>query len=697
MSDGFDKSVSDVVEENEERRSDLFAEYDPRDGTGSPIEREPVPLTPDHMIRVPAAMTEEPVIEEIWLAGSVTEHAEKHGEDPEDALSRFQMWRCEYDFEWWCATAANIELDTDSRKRRGIDVGPLFLNRAQRIYFKELYRQWVNEEPVRIILLKARQWGGSTLTQCFFAWVQRYHRSNWHSFICNLSLDQARNLRDMYDLLAEEYPACLGDDMTLRPYQGSSNVKVLEETGSIVGITSIERPDSPRSYNIHLAHLSEVGLWPSTPKVNAGDYAQAITGAVDNEPGTIIVEESTARGVGTYFHNHWQDAGKGESSYEQVFVAWHDIPKYTKEVEDEAAFAREYLRPGEETDSDDVEIARRLWRLGATLEGINWYFDELSEFKGDIRAMQNEYPSTPREAFQSTGRRFFTLDLTAKLRDQTKEPRDTGALRGAAVDGEEVFDKIEFVDLPAGEASLKVWRKPDAKLWWSGELITPPDKMVARRYGAFADFGGKTAEADWSVITIADRAKMLRGGPVEVVARLRVHMRPDLFAWASAQLAYWYNQALLAYEINRHRRDRGDEKRGFEPEWSLAVIEEIRGTYPNLYLRQVQDRVDKPVRYEVGFHTNASTKPMILNTLDASLDDTPDGQTYYDSDREFVDELDTFERKEDGRLGAVEGNYDDIVISSAGTSWLCLKHMDPPALVEPSGTPARPEPSAAQF
>ena len=695
----MDATVADILEENADRRAELFADYDPRTGKGSPIERVEVPLTPADTVEVPTSMDDLRCIKQIREAGSVEEWAEERSIDPTVAKAEFQELRCQYDFEFWCSMAATIELDAETREERDADFAPLVMNRAQRTYWKEIYDQWSAGDPVRIILLKARQWGGSTLTQAFFAWVQRYHRDAWNSFVCNLTLDQARNIRNMYETLADEYPSELGT-ITLAPYQGSSNQRQIQETRSIVGITTIENPDSPRSYDIHLAHLSEVGLWPSTPEVNAEDFAGAITGAVSNVAGTVIIEESTARGVGTYFHTHWQDAGEGRSSYAQVFIAWHDIPAYTREIEDTAAFVRQRLRPRVD-DNDDLaeqtETARRLWRLGATLEGIRWYFEMLQDFKGDIRRMQSEYPSTPREAFQSTGRRYFSLDLTAKIREQTVEPKQTGRLTAEGVEGEEAFEDIQLRQAGGDDPPLKVWRRPQAKVWWDGELLNPDAATIKGRYCAFADFGGKSKGADWSVITVADRIKMLRGGPMEVAARLRVHMRPDLFAWASARLAYWYDEALLAYEINRHRKNRGDDVRGYEPEWSLAVIEEVMDAYDNLYLREVQDRIDEPVRYEVGFHTNSSTKPLIYNTLEASLSETPGGQTYFDPDRAFVNELDTFERKEDGSIGAVEGNHDDIVDTSAGVAWLGLKHMDPPIRVYGNGRPKRSAPDAATF
>lgn len=687
------QSLADILDADDERRAALNAPYNPITGEGSPIARTRLALDEHSSVLVPDEMLQEPHVRAVVDAGTTLKaYIEAQGRSWPEARRLFHQARMGYDFEFWCAKAASIEVDAETREEIGTDIAPLTLNRAQRQYYKVLHRLFWSGEPVRVILLKARQWGGSTLTQCFFAWVQTYHKRSWNAFVCTLTLDQARHVRGMYDRLSQHYPREIGT-LTLSSYQGSTNVKRVVESDSLLGITTIERPDSPRSFSIHLAHLSEVGLWPSTPRVNASSYAQAIQGAVPQAAKTVVVEESTARGVGTYYHQHWQAAQRGASNYVPVFIAWHDIPKYQRAVEDRPAFARSHLRPDLEQGEllpEHVKTARRLWRLGATLAGINWYMRTLKDFKGQLQPMQSEYPSTPAEAFQSTGMRYFSMDLTAKLRARTRPPT-RGLLRSDAQVGPEALQDITHKERRDGP--LKMWRRPDAKVWHGGQLLTQADMLYPNRYAAFADFGGKSEGADYSVVTIADRIKMLEGGPVEVVARLRLHVRPDIFAWMSARLATWYDDALLAYEINRHRKDRGDDVRGYEPEWSLAVIEEVMDAYDNLYLRTIEDRVDEPVRMEVGFHMNQSTKPLLFNTLEAGLDD----DTYRDPDRRFVDEADVFEKKENGRLGAVDGNHDDVMVSTAGTAWLALKYMDPVRAVEPYTRPRRAKPSAARF
>ncbi|MBR5241403.1 MAG: hypothetical protein IKW05_05650, partial [Muribaculaceae bacterium] len=49
---------------------------------------------------------------------------------------------------------------------------PFKLNRPQRRLLAEMEEMRIKGKPIRIILLKARQWGGSTLVQIYMAWIQ---------------------------------------------------------------------------------------------------------------------------------------------------------------------------------------------------------------------------------------------------------------------------------------------------------------------------------------------------------------------------------------------------------------------------------------------------------------------------------------------------------------------------------------------
>ena len=440
-------------------------------------------------------------------------------------------------------------------------------------------------------LAKGRQWGGSTLTQVFISWVQRLVKSNWHAFVCTLTKGQAQHLRKMHKRIAASMTRH-GIPTTMGSYEGSQHNIIMDETSSIIGVSSIENPDAIRGFALNMVHLSEVGLFPSTVHVNAESYVQAIIPTLSDAAWTMIIMESTAKGVGNFFHQQWQDAQKESSPYTPVFIPWHVVPKYARDVKEPAGFMDAM---------DDYDWF--LWKEGATLEHINWYHYQLGIYKGDTKVMQNEYPTVPAEAFQSSGNRYFPLDIVQKRREHIMDP----AFEGELVDGKLIEKK---------EGGLRIWHHP-------GEALPGVKKgtKYLDRYVAFADFGGTTEKADWSVLSIVDRAPTLTGGPVRLAARLRVHMRPDLYAWECVEVCRLYDNCMFIPEINRHSSERGDAIRGYEPEWSLTVIEEISEAYGNVYYRTSHGRGDKKQTLEIGFHTNASTKPMLINGLLVSLEE----------------------------------------------------------------------------
>lgn len=678
-------SAATIARTNAKRQKERGAVYDPIRGVGGPLARVAVP----HLggtVYVPKRMAETPSVRRLIEAGSMEAFAAEQRMTPEVVAEHFTRLRWTYDFEFWCATCASIKMDAETRLATGQVYGPLVLNRAQRLYLPVLMEAFEEQRPIRVILLKARQWGGSTMTQLFMAWLQQEHYEAWNAFVASLTDPQAAHIREMYETLARHYPSEAGT-ITFKGYQGGQKVKQVAEHSGIVAVTSVQTPEGPRGYTVHMAHLSEVGLWPSTPKVNAKSLVQSFTGTIPQVPGSLLVMESTAKGSGTYFHSEWEaaTATPPRSSFAPVFIPWFEIPKYEEPVEDAKAFAATL---------DEYEAM--LFDMGATLEGIKWYRTKLMGFSGDRMQMQSEYPSTPEEAFQSTGSRVFGAPHVAAQRKNVAKG-EAGRLVAKSETGREALQDIRFrpdetTRLNHG-GGLVVWRKPGDRL---GGLV-PEGKRVVNRYAAFADFGGKSEKADWSVCTVVDRAMMLWGGDPEVVARLRVHIRPDLYAWQSARLCAWYDNALLAYETNRHSRDRGDEVRGYEPEWSFVALEEVGGVYPNLYLRHSQSRIDDQVSKEIGFHTSGGaggSKALIINTLDRLLEDGG----YVERDSRALAEMDVYETKPNGSMGAVAGKHDDIVISTAGALWLACGYMDPPALVSTERPKRRrPATSSATF
>ena len=624
-----------IIEENSRRQALINAPYDPVTGEGSPIPRTlvEIPDCPLPRMWLPNDMIKEKAVQELIQHGFRgimakagytfnTKNLNLFWED-------FGRIRNRYDYEWYARMCQTIQ---DKVTLQNI---PFVLNFAQRKYLKEMETLRLAGMPIDIILLKARQWGGSTLTQLYMQWLQICVTPGVNSVICGDIENQSRIVAGMLTRTIRHTPLwVLGCTLTETPYQGSTSTREIKPVGSRFTIGSAQKPDKVRSENVSFAHLTEVGLWKETKGKKPEDLVQAIFGTCLSGPGTMKVLESTAKGVGNYFHRTWQDAVKGINNFHPVFIAWYDIPLYSKPIEDHEAFI-----------STMTEREHELFSFGATLEAINWYRDKQKEITDEWR-LASEFPSTPTEAFQSTGRRVFSLGYVKTTRESCIKAWWRGEVDGNLLD-------CKFIK---GDGNMEVWYMPD--------LDTP----MRDRYVVSVDVGGVGDKSDYSCIRVFDRYSMLECGIPEVVAQWYGHIEHDRLAWKAAQIAHLYGDALLVIEANT-LETAGTEGNHFE-----YILNEIAGYYGNLYSRtsEIEIKQGRPRRW--GFHTNTSTKPLVINHLIKALRDG----LYIEHCSSTCDELDLYEYKENGKeMGAVEGNHDDRVMATAIGLWVCYNHPLP--------------------
>lgn len=542
----------------------------------------------------------------------------------------FSRIRNRYDYEWYARMCQTI-----SAKGQGRDI-PFTLNYPQRKYLKELEELRTAGLPIDIILLKARQWGGSTLTQLYMLWIQLVHKRNWNSVICGDIEKQSSVVAGMLSKAITLCPlwASYHTRITTAPYQGAQKTRVINLSNSRYSLGSAQKPESLRSEDISMAHLTEVGLWKATKGKKPEDIVQSIFGSIASGPYTMKVLESTAKGVGNFFHRTWLDAVAGKNNFKPVFIAWFDIPLYSKPVDDYQSFI-----------SSMTEEEHALFKLGATLEAINWYRDKKKEFPEEWR-LASEFPSTPQEAFQSTGRRVFKISYIQSTRESCIEAWWKGDVEG---------DKLNC-KLVRGEGNLEIWYLPDLEI------------PMRDRYVVSVDVGGVSDSADYSCIRVADRYAMTEGGIPEIVAQWHGHIEHDKLAWKAAQLAHLYGDALLVIEANTL------ESEGTEGDHFEYILNEIAGEYGNLYSRTSEQEIRQGRPRRWGFHTNSSTKPMIIDHLVKAFRDS----LYIEHCTHTCDEFDLYEIKENGKeMGAVEGNHDDRVMATAILIWVCYNHPLP--------------------
>ena len=643
--------AKDAIRINKERLAVIRQPYNPITGEGSTsvprtkvqIADFPIPelWLPDEFLQTGFCK----MIVELGLRGylQLTLNMEYNDTNANILFTEFCKERFKYDFEFWAYNCALI-----SPKGGGADI-PFFLNRAQRFYLKKLEELRMAGKPIDIILLKARQWGGSTLTQIYMLWIQIVHKRNWNSVICGDVESQSKIVTGMLNKVLDNYPtwATGGVQLESKPYEGSAKTRIMEYSQCMYSVGSAQKPESLRSQNISMAHLTEVGLWKDTAGKTPEDLVQSIFGSILDGPCTVKVLESTAKGVGNYFHRTWLAATKGENNFNPVFIPWFMIDMYSEKLL-EVDYYKVY--------NSFNEYEMWVFEIGATFEAIMWYRNKKKSMADEWR-MCSEYPSTPQEAFQSTGRRYFPLKYVENARATCCDACFFGEFVGEDVKGPHALKDIHFEEAPVKlhkkDNVLWVWMKPDNSVRYE------------YRYVVAVDIGGTGDTADYSSITILDRLPMIEvGGVPEKVAEWHGHIEHDLLIWKAAQIAEAYGHATLVVESNTLETE-GTEGDNFE-----YVLDEIVEYYDNLYCRTSAEQIRKGMPARYGFHTNSKTKPMVLNRLKASMRDGG----YIERCIETTYEMDTFEIKQDGKqTGAVEGCHDDRVMSTAINVHVCYE------------------------
>lgn len=272
---------------------------------------------------------------------------------------------------------------------------PFTLNHAQEYLHGRLEAQRERTGKVRALVLKGRQQGISTYLGGRF-----YHRATFRKglrvFILTHEQDATNNLFGMVDRYHQHNP--------IAPSTSAANAKELFfdrlESGYAVGTAGAKAVG--RSQTVQLFHGSEVAFWP-----NAATHFAGVVQAIPDLPGTEIVLESTANGVGGEFHERWQQAEAGTGDYEAIFIPWFWSPEYARPVP--AGFT-----------CDEEEQAYQAAH-GLTLEQMVWRRNKIAELK-DPLLFRQEYPATAAEAFQMTGHdSFIKAEAVLRARKATCE------------------------------------------------------------------------------------------------------------------------------------------------------------------------------------------------------------------------------------------------------------------------------------
>ena len=450
--------------------------------------------------------------------------------------------------------------------------------------------------PVRVIVLKARQMGISTLCEGLLFWLTAF-KANVTSLIAAQEDDACQRIFEMFRIYYSSLPEPLQPEVekfSLEEIRFGSRKKsgdlgmasrILTKTVALGGARK-DQSGRGRGATYHGFHGSEVSFWPNPERFMTG-----VEPGIPKKPNTYAFLESTANGTGNWFHRRWERAAKGwrmvkdadgkprwvnedrnRSFWVPVFLSWLEHPEYILALphgssEEEKKYYLKHL---------DKEEKGLVEDYGATLEQIEWRRFILSEeFDGDLDRFHQEYPATPREAFITSDRKVFDQRALDRYNKHCMDLSVDSYTRGDLEEGDNGFFLVQDHHGP-----LKVFEEPK-----SGKgYVIGADPCIGR--------GAKGDNACAQVLCV---------DTWEQVAVYNARIDPDEFATVLDRLGRWYGQAMLVVEVNGP---------GQMTDHQLGKM-----MYWNRYRRVEYDKFTRERTTKWGWQTNVKSRAMMIGSL----------------------------------------------------------------------------------
>lgn len=480
---------------------------------------------------------------------------------------------------------------------------PFKFTDGQNLIYNNYLKQCKAGKPVRQIILKPRQEGGSTCATALVFATTILNPNTYSLIIANLESSSIR-LFNMVKLFLNELPF----PQKYKPQvKTESKRKIVfdnkEGTGlhSEIRIDVSANKDAGRSATLQCFLGSEVSSWFYPEEVML-----SVAQTIPDEPNTLKILESTAKGFGTYFHQQWLLAKEKAIDMEPIFIAWTQCKAYKRKL-DERWF--DVLLDSEERYKPEIELKKQ-YRL--TDEQLYWRRYTIdNKCQGNPLKFCQEYPIIDVEAFISVAMNVFDVRKLQEIYYSLAHVNDE---KGDIKDGR--FQSC-------GDGYWTLWEKPEID--------------VAYIMGLDSGTGSEGGNPSVAIV--------LRADTLDQVGELVCHLPPTEFAKLAVEGAKYFNEAFLNPEITG---------------CGLAVIEQIKAlNYYNIYRWERADEYRKKITNKLGFETNIWSKNLLVNDIRDYIN--------YDSgkirSKVLINEMMNFLEYPDGKMGAGTGCNDDRVIA----------------------------------
>lgn len=338
----------------------------------------------------------------------------------EQAFVENELLMVKASYPYWASRYCLINIGASS-------VGPMYpLLSSQQFILEEIARveeqiaDGEREDGIIVNLLKgARQTGGSTLAQSAIA-----HRATTQNNLFGLiAADvpaQSAYLFDMFERMIEGLPHWLRPTVTEQvknteiKFDGGTNIWV--GSGKSVRGTTGQRGQLGRGKSLSVLHLSELSTWDATDQIHG-----ALLPTIPRSPRVFCMFESTAKGRGGWWHEHWGKSRKGVGRFVPIFIPWYAEKKYTLTAPADWEPKATTLAHAKRCEATSEKWVHKTLTL--TRDQLFWYEKTREDYEesGQLSTFLEEFGAADDdECFQFSGKTIFGAQVVQSIQDAAR-------------------------------------------------------------------------------------------------------------------------------------------------------------------------------------------------------------------------------------------------------------------------------------
>lgn len=530
----------------------------------------------------------------------------------------------------------------------------------------------------------------STLIEGLIAWKTMMFK-NVNAIVVSFDAEHAAYLFGIMQYILDRMPWWLKPQCSSREYKDGLKFENPDQddrrqnpglNSAVMVQAANKRTGVGQGVRISAAHLSEYADWHP-------DYARDVieedlgNALAEDDPDMFAILESTAKGAGNYSYRLWNKNVElaEQAEWHPLFLPWFfertrfipppngwrvEQPEVAMSErvqvdwircsnEDCEQYQERYIKTEDRSESICPTCGTGVLKSYSLKPG-QMYFMQRKRKNAEkeaesLKKLRQELSTTAEESFQLSGVAVFGEGAQDFVNNSIRPP-----LREGFLDKNGKFHGCNPKDVRRNSQSNEMYQACylegcDQDHNYGDENGEHPfhiwkDPERGAEYSIGADVSeGLGGEFDYSVgfVIKVNRA----GGADEHVATFRSNrIDPVAFAQVLNFMGRWYNEAMMAIEVNRYDTCMS---------WIRFQLQ-----YPNLYRWKHMDSIN-PLSNKLGWLTNVSSKPRLYQTMKRWLQ----FKLLLVYSRNFASEMKTFTKDEDERGATAEsGAFDDEIMAA---------------------------------